>query len=170
MTRYTHTHSLAPSQPSHHTHAPHTHAPHHTHHTTPHQQTEMLTRATRERDESVVTVSDWAGFADAIACKRLALAPVCGKRVCEEEVGVRSKQIASARNGADGEGGCAGDAGDKRDGSTDGPGGVEGVAEGKSASAKALCVPLDQERLAAGERCFACGLPASCRMVWGRSY
>lgn len=42
--------------------------------------------------------------------------------------------------------------------------------EGKSASAKALCIPLNQPKLEKGARCFACGLPANCSIVWGRSY
>ena len=37
-------------------------------------------------------------------------------------------------------------------------------------SAKALCIPLNQEQLPEGAVCFQCGKPATCYAVFGRSY
>lgn len=36
--------------------------------------------------------------------------------------------------------------------------------------AKTLCMPLDQEAIKAGEKCFNCGKEANKRVLWGRSY
>jgi prolyl-tRNA synthetase len=138
-------------------------------------QASMLARAERERDAGVMRAEDWETFACALAAKRLALSPSCSSAACEEEVGKRSKTIATT----------AGQVSERVRGErvTDATrieaqaseGGeeaeAEAEAEGKmTGSAKALCIPLDQEGLAPGARCFACDLPARCLILWGRSY
>ena len=90
---------------------------------------------------------------------------------CEEQVGVRSKNIpaGAAREGQarrTAEEGMVGDSTEEGEGG-EGQGERE---EGKSASAKALCIPLKQPKLEEDARCFACGLPANCSILWGRSY
>jgi len=37
-------------------------------------------------------------------------------------------------------------------------------------AAKTLCIPLDQEPIKEGEKCFFTGRPAKKRVLWGRSY
>ena len=138
-------------------------------------QASMLARAERERDAGVMRAEDWETFACALAAKRLALSPSCSSAACEEEVGKRSKTIATT----------AGQVSDRVRGervtdatrieaqaSEEGEmAEAEAEAEGKmTGSAKALCIPLDQEGLAPGARCFACDLPARCLILWGRSY
>lgn len=39
-----------------------------------------------------------------------------------------------------------------------------------SVAAKTLCIPFDQPELAEGTKCIASGLPATCWVLWGRSY
>ena len=53
-------------------------------------------------------------------------------------------------------------------------GGNSGVSIEKRGKAKALCIPLTsthlQPALATSARCFACAQPATCSILWGRSY
>ncbi len=37
-------------------------------------------------------------------------------------------------------------------------------------AAKTLCIPLEQESIKEGEKCFFTGRPAKKRVLWGRSY
>jgi len=37
-------------------------------------------------------------------------------------------------------------------------------------AAKTLCIPLEQEPIKEGEKCFFTGKPAKKRVLWGRSY
>ena len=39
-----------------------------------------------------------------------------------------------------------------------------------SVAAKTLCIPFDQPKLEEGTKCIASGLPATCWVLWGRSY
>ncbi|KAK1740189.1 proline-tRNA ligase [Skeletonema marinoi] len=39
-----------------------------------------------------------------------------------------------------------------------------------SVAAKTLCIPFDQPELPEGTKCIASGLPATCWVMWGRSY
>lgn len=48
--------------------------------------------------------------------------------------------------------------------------GTESQDTEATGAAKTLCMPLEQEPLAAGELCFSCGQLASTRVLWGRSY
>ena len=146
-------------------------------------QSSMLARAERERDAGVVRAEDWETFARALAAKRLALSPSCSSPACEEEVGKRSKTIATTADQAServrervrGERSTdatrieaqGGEEGELEEAEAE----AEAEAERKTTgSAKALCIPLDQEGLAPGARCFACDLPARCIILWGRSY
>ena len=146
-------------------------------------QASMLARAERERDAGVMRAEDWETFACALAAKRLALSPSCSSAACEEEVGKRSKTIATTADQAServrervrGERSTdatrieaqGGEEGELEEAEAE----AEAEAERKTTgSAKALCIPLDQEGLAPGARCFACDLPARCIILWGRSY
>ena len=37
-------------------------------------------------------------------------------------------------------------------------------------AAKTLCIPNEQSEVEEGKMCFACGKPATCTALWGRSY
>jgi len=42
--------------------------------------------------------------------------------------------------------------------------------EGGSSAAKTLCIPLEQDTLDNGTKCFSCGQPATVWALWGRTY
>jgi prolyl-tRNA synthetase len=46
----------------------------------------------------------------------------------------------------------------------------EDVAAHLKGAAKTLCIPMDQEPIKEGEKCFYTGKPAKKRVLWGRSY
>lgn len=50
--------------------------------------------------------------------------------------------------------------------------GLEGEADttATSVAAKTLCIPFDQPDLPEGTKCIASGMPATCWVMWGRSY
>jgi hypothetical protein len=145
-------------------------------------QASMLERASEAQARGVEEAGDWMSFARAIARKHLVMAASCGSAACEDAVGVRSKAIDNdldnevlggddARVGG-GDGAC-GEVGGSEDGWGDegvegGEG--EGGRGGKSASVKALCIPLEGGTVGEYDKCFACGGKAVCRVLWGRSY
>ena len=132
-------------------------------------QADMLERATAERDACIAVAKDWQTFAAALARKQLVHAPSCGGVACEDDVGLRSKSVPGAGS-LDLPAECKqGAVNGEREGGEDQEDGLCEVEE-RSASAKALCVPLEQETLAADARCFACRQPATCSILWGRSY
>ena len=47
---------------------------------------------------------------------------------------------------------------------------AEEQATALTGAAKSLCIPFDQPELPAGAKCFACGKPAACWCLFGRSY
>jgi len=73
------------------------------------------------------------------------LTPWCKERSCEENVkeksGIESKKLAESETKVQ-----------------------------LSGAAKSLCMPLDQEKIKEGEKCFLCGKDAVTRVLWGRSY
>ncbi len=105
---------------------------------------------------------------------------------CEEQVGERSKDITSGEGGSHSGGGggrawtaeesaaVAVEGGEAGEGLEGGNSGVSGVLIEKRGKAKALCIPLTsthlQPALATSARCFACAQPATCSILWGRSY
>lgn len=44
------------------------------------------------------------------------------------------------------------------------------TAESTGGAAKTLCIPFEQPALEAGTKCFITGEPATCWVLWGRSY
>ncbi|EKX33394.1 hypothetical protein GUITHDRAFT_81499 [Guillardia theta CCMP2712] len=47
---------------------------------------------------------------------------------------------------------------------------VEQETDAMLGSLKALCIPSQQDEVAEGTRCFACDQPATCHILWGKSY
>ena len=106
-------------------------------------QGDMLERARIERDASIKTAHCWEDFMTALSQGCMVLAPFCCEASWEKEVGVRS---AAAGGG----------------------GGEDNV--GMTGSAKALCIPLQQPEMPAGQKCFISGEAASKWVLFGRSY
>ena len=48
--------------------------------------------------------------------------------------------------------------------------GAEEETTATSVAAKTLCIPFEQPELKEGTKCIASGLPATCWVLWGRSY
>jgi prolyl-tRNA synthetase len=109
--------------------------------------TEMYDKALASRKEHLSEVDNWKDFMAAISKRDICMAPWCNIQACEVEVKDRSKEesLAAMEQGDDDEVTLTG-------------------------SAKTLCIPFDQPKLEAGAKCFACGKPATCKALWGRSY
>jgi len=62
---------------------------------------------------------------------------------------------------------------DKLEGEVKARSGAEAKEDAEShlkGAAKTLCIPMDQEPIKEGEKCFYTGQPAKKRVLWGRSY
>jgi len=110
----------------------------------------MFKKATTERDEHVVQVTDWKDFVPNLEKNNLVLTPWCGPEHedWEEWVKKTSREESLANLGQEEE--------DER--------------AATSVAAKTLCVPFDQPDLPKGSKCIASGMDATCWILWGRSY
>lgn len=107
-------------------------------------QGEMLEKARQDREDNTAKADNWTDFMAAINEKKIVLAPWCEEVKCEEIVNDRTKEESQA----------ASDAG-------------EDVLTG---AAKTLCLPIEQDALPEGAKCFCCGETATKFALWGRSY
>jgi len=113
-------------------------------------QKEMFTKAKEARDTHLVQVLEWKDFVPNLEKSNLVLTPWCGgeHEDWEEVVKKRSREESLKVRGEDEEDDrCA-----------------------VSVAAKTLCIPFDQPKLPEGTKCFVSGLPATCWVLWGRSY
>jgi prolyl-tRNA synthetase len=85
-------------------------------------QHDMLARATKIRDDHIITVMEYKDFVPALEKMCLCLTPWCNEEQAEEDVKKRSRDDALA---------AAGEA-------------EEDAATATSAAAKTLCIPFDQ--------------------------
>ena len=113
-------------------------------------QTDMLEKARAVRDNHLVQVTEWKDFVPEIEKHNLVLTPWCGgeHQDWEEWVKEKSREESLAARGEEGE--------DER--------------AATSVAAKTLCIPFKQPDLPEGTKCIASGLPATCWVLWGRSY
>jgi len=106
---------------------------------------EMFKAAKARMDAHYSTASTWEEFMGEINKGKVCLTPFCEGKECEEAVQVKSKEESVVADE-----------------------GEEGTQ--MSGRAKSLCMPLDQEPIKEGEKCFLCGKDATKRCIWGRSY
>jgi prolyl-tRNA synthetase len=113
-------------------------------------QTAMFEKAKKTRDEHVVQVTEWKDFVPNLELNNLVLTPWCGPEHedWEEWVKKTSKEESLKNRGEEGE-----------DDTT-----------ATSVAAKTLCIPFDQPELPEGTKCLASDMPATCWVLWGRSY
>ena len=113
-------------------------------------QTTMFEKAKKKRDEHVVKITDWKDFVPNLEKNNLVLAPWSDPKdiELEEKVKADSKEESLKNSGMEAE--------DER--------------TATSVAAKTLCIPFDQPELPEGTKCFASGKPATCWVLWGRSY
>ena len=108
-------------------------------------QKDLFEKAKAKRDSKLVKVSNWEQFMEALHNKCICLAPWCEQDKCEKSVNERSKKDSEEAKEQFGD-------------------------EILTGEAKTLCIPLEQELLAEGTKCFACGEKATATALWGRSY
>jgi len=110
----------------------------------------MFAKALQFRDDHLVKVTEWKDFVPNLELHNLVLTPWCGgeHQDWEEWVKDKSREESLASRGEAGE--------DDR--------------TATSVAAKTLCIPFDQPELPEGAKCIASGLPATCWVMWGRSY
>jgi prolyl-tRNA synthetase len=111
-------------------------------------QHELLTRARAARDANMTQVWEWDKFTPAIQAGKMVLTPFCNETEWEETVKDKSKAEALSALGEEAE--------DERCATP--------------VAAKTLCIPYDSPPLPEGTPCFVSGKPATCWVLWGRSY
>lgn len=107
-------------------------------------QKRLLETARAALNERIIRVNNWKDFMNAINSRKSCKTPWCKVEKCEEEVKTKSK--VDSQNYA------------KIDPTI------------MTGSVKTLNIPYEQEKLESGAKCFACGQPANCWALWGRSY
>jgi len=113
-------------------------------------QTAMFEKAKAARDDHLVQVTEWKDFVPNLELNNLVLTPWCGgeHQDWEEWVKNKSREESLAARGLEG----------------------EEDTTATSVAAKTLCIPFKQPELPEGTKCFASGKPATCWVLWGRSY
>jgi len=113
-------------------------------------QTAMFEKAKVLRDDHIVQITEWKDFVPNLEKNNLVLAPWADPEDVEWEEWVKATSREESLKNA----------------------GLEGEDErtATSVAAKTLCVPFDQPELPEGTKCFASGKPATCWVLWGRSY
>jgi len=113
-------------------------------------QTAMFTKAKKARDEHLVQITEWKDFVPNLELNNLILTPWCGGEHQEWEEWVKDKsREESLKNQGEEE---------------------EAETTAVSVAGKSLCIPFKQPDLPEGTKCIASGLPATCWVLWGRSY
>ena len=112
-------------------------------------QHDLLSKARKSRDDNIVKVWEWKDFVPALQKGHMVLTPFCNETEFEELVKDKSKAEALAALGQE----------------------TEDEREATPVAAKTLCIPFDAPALPAGTPCFvAPEKPATCWVLWGRSY
>jgi len=105
----------------------------------------MYKKAKDAMDDRLKKASNWADFLTFLNGSNMVLTAWCKEATCEHNVkeksGIESKKLAESDEKVQ-----------------------------LSGAAKSLCMPLEQEPIVEGEKCFLCGKPAVTRVIWGRSY
>lgn len=114
-------------------------------------QEKMFQKAKEARDSHIATVTEWKDFVPNLELNNLIMTPWCGgeHRDWEEWVKKTSREESLKSRGDEEE---------------------EDEKTATSLAAKTLCIPFDQPELPEGTMCIASGLPATCWVLWGRSY
>merc|ERR1711920_332078 len=111
---------------------------------------DMLANAIKTRDERISKADNWEDFMAAVLKGNMILTPFCYKKEYEEQIKKKSKEASLAASGED----------------------EEEERSATSSAAKTLCAPFyaNEKPIPEGTKCFFSGEPATCFMLWGRSY
>lgn len=111
-------------------------------------QSDMLLKATKERDGLLKLVTEWKDFVPALDGKNLVMIPWCEQTPCEEQIKEKSARHAETDTPQD--------------------------ERAPSMGAKSLCIPFDQPKdrpIVEGQtKCVNCGAQAKRWTLFGRSY
>eukprot|EP00591_Stephanopyxis_turris_P003766 CAMPEP_0195526312 /NCGR_PEP_ID=MMETSP0794_2-20130614/27298_1 /TAXON_ID=515487 /ORGANISM="Stephanopyxis turris, Strain CCMP 815" /LENGTH=995 /DNA_ID=CAMNT_0040656967 /DNA_START=191 /DNA_END=3178 /DNA_ORIENTATION=+ len=108
----------------------------------------MFAKALEERDSHLAKITEWKDFVPNLEKNNLVLTPWIGGEHQDWEEWVKNKsREESLAVGEEEEATCA-----------------------TSVAAKTLCIPFDQPEMPEGTKCIASGEPATCWILWGRSY
>mmetsp|Transcript_11435 Transcript_11435/g.10944 ORF Transcript_11435/g.10944 Transcript_11435/m.10944 type:complete len:941 (-) Transcript_11435:188-3010(-) len=110
----------------------------------------MFEKAKDARDEHLVQITEWKDFVPNLELNNLVLTPWCGgeHQDWEEWVKDKSREESLKARGQE----------------------LEDERTATSVAAKTLCIPFKQPDLPEGTKCIASGKPATCWVLWGRSY
>jgi len=100
--------------------------------------------AKKALDSSIVNVNNWNDFMLNINHKKTCYAPWCGSPHCELNIQQRSKKDSKEF--------------------------VRGDTNATIGAIKTLNMPFNSSLFPNESKCFACGEPATCKPLWGRSY
>ena len=110
-------------------------------------QENMFQKAKEVRDQHLVQVTEWKDFVPNLEKNNLVLTPWCGGEHTDWEEWVKEKSREESLQGA-----------------------VEDERTATSVAAKTLCIPFEQPPMPEGTKCIASDIPATCWILWGRSY
>ncbi|CAD8048968.1 unnamed protein product [Paramecium sonneborni] len=106
----------------------------------------MLSKAKIELNQRIKKADNWNEFMQHLNQRNTILTKWCERTECEEQI--------KAKSGSESK---------EKDLEIDGQIQLTG-------SAKTLCIPLNQEEILEGQKCFHCGCQAKRYVLWGRSY
>jgi prolyl-tRNA synthetase len=104
-------------------------------------QQRMFEKARNALNDRKKEAEDFQTFLKLLSEKNMIVTPWCNVQACEENVKKRVKEESENSEGED----------------------VAGTA-------KTLCIPIEQQPLKEGQKCFYCDAKAQVRAIWGRSY
>lgn len=105
-------------------------------------QKRMFEKAKKDLDSITHEAFNYEQFIKFVSDKKMVLTPWCNVKECEENVKKRVKEQYSDNAGDD----------------------------NTAATAKTLCIPLEQKPLPEDSKCFFCGQKATVNVFWGRTY
>jgi prolyl-tRNA synthetase len=110
----------------------------------------MFQKAKAVRDQHLVQVTEWKDFVPNLEKNNLVLTPWCGGQHTDWEEWVKetSREESLKLHGE----------------------GEEDERTSTSLAAKTLCIPFEQPPIPEGTKCIASDIPATCWILWGRSY
>lgn len=113
-------------------------------------QENMFQKAKGIRDQHLVQVTEWKDFVPNLEKNNLVLTPWCGGEHTDWEEWVKETSREESLKLHGGE--------------------EEDARTATSVAAKTLCIPFDQPPIPEGTKCIASDIPATCWILWGRSY
>lgn len=109
-------------------------------------QNNLFNKAKFKLEKGIVKVEDFNDVMPALNNKKIILAPWCGIKETEDEIRKETQKLSEAQ------------ALSNKDGNV------------HTGGMKSLCIPFDQPLIDENTKCFYTKKPATCWVLWGRSY